>query len=159
MSRLHNIEDMEFGYDSERQLYTWKKGRNYRLSQDYTTYEFECRCDIKTCEDQIVSKELIIRLQTLRDQMDEPIRINSGYRCKEHQEILSRRGFKTAKKSMHLVGGAVDIQPARGGSGSDNSARFAKFLLLCEAQFEAIGIAKGWLHVDIRDDKKRRWTY
>lgn len=154
-----DIKEFDFGKNTELNLYTWKKGTDAKLSSNFTTYEFECRCNNPSCIDQIISIELVDKLQRLREALGEPIRINSGYRCQTHQEELTRKGLQTAQKSTHVIGHAADIQRARGDSGKDATIRFNKLLTICETLFKAIGIGSGWLHVDLRSDKKRRWTY
>jgi len=158
MANTKNIDELNFGYSSESDLYRWIKGKEYKLSDNFSTYEFECKCDRKDCREQLLRKEMVIKLQKMREQTNEPIRINSGYRCKEYQEKLRKKGLPTAKKiSQHSLGGAADITPAR--VGGSPGPRFAKFTIIAEGLFDAIGYGKGWLHIDMREDKKRSWTY
>lgn len=127
-------------------MLTWNRGVIKPLSQNFSTKEFTCPCGI--CRDQRVSKALIDKLQRIRDVVG-PITVTSGFRCALYQEALKKRGYKTAKKSMHLEGQAADIV----------AADMDKLLEECEKEFQAIGIAKNFLHVDLRTDKKRRWAY
>jgi len=158
MSNTRHIDELNFGYSCDSDLYRWNKGKEYKLSDNFSTYEFECSCDRKDCREQFLRKGLVDKLQLMRDQTNEPIRVNSGYRCKEYQEKLRKKGLPTAKKvSQHELGGAVDITSAR--TGGNPGPRFAKFTIIAEGLFDAIGYAKGWLHVDMRSDKKRTWTY
>ena len=153
-----HIDDFSFGYNPQTGLYTWPKGKDYKLSDNLTTYEFECKCDNTSCHVQKISKTLVTRLQQLRDQSEGPLRINSGYRCATYQLKLARQGLKTAKKtSQHELGAAADVMPAR--AGGNFGKRFNKFVLITEGIFKAIGYGNGWLHVDVRDDVTRHWTY
>jgi uncharacterized protein YcbK (DUF882 family) len=81
-----------------------------------------------------------------------PLRITSAFRCKEHQASLRKSGILTAVgTSTHELGDAADILAI--GKPID--------VVLAEApkHFKAIGIAKTFIHVDLRDDKERRWPY
>jgi uncharacterized protein YcbK (DUF882 family) len=49
-------------------------------------------------------KELAYHLQRLRDKLDKPIKINSGYRCAKHNKKIGG-----AKRSQHVLGNAADI--------------------------------------------------
>lgn len=49
-------------------------------------------------------KELATNLQVLRDEINAPITINSGYRSPQHNAKI-----KGAKRSQHLLGTACDI--------------------------------------------------
>jgi len=143
---------------SAPEFFEWYKGRDLMLSEHFSTYEFECACDYKDCKTQRIKIELVDRLERLRISLGEPLRINEGYRCKRYHEGLGKKGYKIAKKSQHLVGAAVDLRLARRG-GVDYSKRVDKFFKALPKLFKAIGKGKGWAHVDLRDDKERRWGY
>jgi uncharacterized protein YcbK (DUF882 family) len=49
-------------------------------------------------------KELAYHLQRLRDKLNVPIKINSGYRCELHNSLIGG-----SKNSQHLKGLASDI--------------------------------------------------
>lgn len=157
MSLLKSLKQKNYIDKAEPGFLHWVKENNKKLSEFFAAHEFECRCANKSCRIQKVNLELIERLERFRVEFGEPIRITNGYRCDAYQRDLARRGYKTAKKSQHLLGNAVDCLPAR--TSGDANKRFKKFLKIAEKHFNAIGIANGWIHVDIRDDKKRRWTY
>lgn len=133
--------------------YTWKKGEIYPFNKYFKTNEFSCQCKNKDCVEQKVSKELIAKLTGLREAINEPLTITSGFRCKAHQEEIRKSGQSTvvAKLSTHELGDAVDAKPTRT-SIKDFETIAAKF-------FMAIGIAKGFLHLDLRTGKIRRWLY
>lgn len=129
--------------------YFWQKGVNKPLSANFGTKEFTCQCSNSDCEWQMVSKELIEKLQRLRTNMDSGITITSGYRCEKHQAKLAMSGLQTAKNSQHVLGNAADI----------SSSNLSRLHLLSKGHFKAIGVAKTFLHVDLRSDKYRTWTY
>lgn len=131
-------------------IYHWPRGVQEKLSAYFWTSEFECHCGV--CPTQKVSPELLNKLDSLRAQLNEPLLINSGYRCHAYQLKLATEGLQTANGiSTHELGQAADISVrSMGGAGLAISA--SKY-------FAAIGIAMGWCHVDLRADKKRRWVY
>ena len=133
--------------------YVWNKNEVYPINKYFKTNEFSCQCKNPECVEQKASIELITRLTTLREQVQEPITITSGFRCEKHQAEVEASGVSTvvAKHSQHELGNAADIKPTR--------MQIDHFLQLSEKLFKAIGIAKTWLHVDLRDDKERRWYY
>lgn len=133
--------------------YIWKKGDVYPFNKYFKTSEFSCQCKLSSCVEQKASKELINKLTQLRESINEPLSITSGFRCREHQEEIRRSGVSTvvAKVSTHELGDAADVKPTRT-SIKDFETIAAKF-------FMAIGIAKTFLHLDLRSDKVRRWPY
>lgn len=133
--------------------YIWKKGNDIWINNWFKTKEFECRCTNKECVDQKIAVELIEKLTAIREYTKSPMRISSGFRCSKHQEAIRNSGTSTvvAKKSTHEKGDAADI--------SVSSLTTLNLLPVAEKQFKAIGIANNFLHVDLRDDKVRRWNY
>lgn len=132
--------------------YVWNKGENLALSKYFSTKEFSCQCSFTDCKKQKISKALITRLDALRVDCNQPLIITSGYRCTKHQEEIRKSGVSTvvAKKSTHELGDAVDAKPKDGD--------IQKFLPLAAKQFTSIGLAKNFLHLDLRPDY-RRWNY
>jgi uncharacterized protein YcbK (DUF882 family) len=133
--------------------YIWKKGDDLWINNWFKTKEFACKCTNKDCVDQKIAVELIERLTAIREYTKSPMRISSGFRCSKHQEAIRNSGTSTvvAKKSTHEKGDAADI--------SVSSLTTLNLLLVAEKQFKSIGIANNFLHVDLRDDKTRRWKY
>lgn len=128
---------------------TWKKGEKQKLGKFFSTVEFSCQCNKTTCVEQMISQELIDRLDKVREELGSPLTITSGYRCEEHQADLRKNIKGAAKTSQHTEGKAADVR----------AADMDKLLTLLEKHFKAIGIAKNFYHVDLRDDKIRRWNY
>lgn len=137
----------------ENGYYIWSKGENLWLNNWFKTKEFECKCNNKECKEQKISVELIDRLTKLRVEVNSPIRITSGFRCKKHQEEIRNSGVSTvvAQKSTHELGDAADI--------SVSSLIVPVTIPFAAKYFKSIGIANNFLHVDLRDDKVRRWNY
>lgn len=144
---------MENKIKIENGYYIWNKGENLWMNNWFKTKEFECKCTNKECIDQRISVELIDRLTKMRLEVNSPIRINSGFRCSKHQEAIRNSGVSTvvAKKSTHELGDAADI--------SVSSLIVPVTIPFAEKHFKSIGVANNFLHVDLRDDKVRRWKY
>lgn len=133
-------------------LIYWKRGEDVQLSEHFKAKEFECPCG--KCTDQQISRSLISKLEHVRHDFNEPISVNSGYRCPEHNAAVGGHSSST-----HLQGLAADIRP--------------KFLTtdsldqlydLCYSEFDNIGNGRnrGFIHVDDRPAKptgKRLWLY
>lgn len=126
--------------------YIWNKGDVYFFNKDqyFKSSEFACQCTNRDCKEQRINKELVSKLIELRKQINEPIIITSGFRCKKHQEQLRAQGVNTvvAKQSTHELGDAIDCKPTR--------MKIKDFLVFCAEKFEAIGIASNFLHLDMR---------
>ena len=99
---------------------------------------------------QMMSKELLSKLDMIREEFGKPIHINSGYRTEAHNESV---GGKPA--SSHLKGLAVDI------ACSASRDRFNLVNLFVKHGITRIGIAKNFIHIDIDGDKDPNviWTY
>ena len=133
--------------------FLFKKGENSPLSKHFTTKEFECQCANDDCIDQIIECSLIEKLEAIRQEIAIPIKVTSGFRCTKHQEALRNSGTLTvvAKKSTHELGQAADIKA---------QMPIDELEKVCAKHFQSIGIAKTFLHCDLRTDKpKRRWAY
>jgi uncharacterized protein YcbK (DUF882 family) len=104
--------------------------------------EFDC----PHCGKNWIDISLIRRLDALREEYGSPITVTSGYRCEAHNKAVGG-----VKVSEHTRGRGADV------SGKD----LDKLYELCQKHFKAVGDgrAKGFVHVDLRDDKVRRWTY
>lgn len=137
----------------ENGYYVWKKGEALWMGNWFKTTEFSCQCKNVDCVDQKISVDLINRLTKIRDYVKSPMRINSGYRCSKRQEEIRKSGTSTvvAKKSTHELGNAADI--------SVSSLTASELLKVAEYQFKSIGLARNFIHVDLRDDRVRRWDY
>lgn len=139
---------------TDDRYFYWKKGEVYNFNKYFNTNEFSCRCKFESCKEQKISKEMIECLTKLREDVNEPLTVTSGFRCSEYQQHLRKSGANTvvAKKSSHEEGEAADVVPAR--------MKIGFFEKIAAKYFDAIGIASNFLHLDTRRDKKnRRWNY
>lgn len=133
--------------------YVWKKGDTLALGPYFSTKEMTCRCNYPDCKKQRISKVLIEKLGAIRKEIKQPLIVTSAYRCVQYQAFLRAAGVSTvvAQLSQHELGNAADVVPKDG--------KLAGFEEVCAKQFEAIGLAKNFLHLDLRGGKKRRWNY
>lgn len=136
----------------EGDYYVWNKGESAMLSPYFSTSDFSCKCNFPDCKKQRISKTIIVRLDLIRKEVKQPIIVTSAYRCVKYQAFLRAAGINTvvAKVSQHELGNAVDAIPKDGD--------VQKFIPVCEKHFDSIGLAKNFLHLDLRNGK-RRWNY
>lgn len=139
-------------------FYYWNKDEKKEfLGKFFNIKEFSCQCDYEDCIEQKISKELIEKLDKLREACGCPLRITSGYRCGKHQNDLRNRGVNTvvAKKSSHEDGLAADVVC--------HGRLYGEFLQLADLFFDNVGLGINFLHLDVRprkaDGTKRRWKY
>jgi uncharacterized protein YcbK (DUF882 family) len=125
----------------------WKKGQYKKLGKYFSTKEFENGSD----KEFFIEQELIDKLDKLREEFGESLTITSGYRSPAYNKQIGG-----APSSQHCLGKAVDIRPT-----VSSKEKLDKLYLLCEKYFEAVGDGrnKGFVHVDLRVGKKRRWNY
>lgn len=113
-----------------------------QLTPNFTKDEFMCRC----CGENEIKQEFVEKLQQLRDLYGKRIRVTSGYRCVKNNQKVGGK-----PNSTHLQGIAADI------SGDDLNTLYK----CAESIFLAVGDgrARGFIHVDGRTDRRRRWSY
>ena len=106
--------------------------------------EFACQ---ETGENKIVP-EFIARLDELREAGNFPVHITSGYRSPEHSLEKAK-----IKPGTHAQGIAADIH-------ADNGIERRKIVEeALKLGFGGIGVAKTFVHVDIRTTGPVMWTY
>jgi uncharacterized protein YcbK (DUF882 family) len=93
--------------------------------------------------------ELIKNLQVLRDEVNRPISITSGYRSPEHNAKV-----KGAKNSQHIYGLAVDLK-VQGMTPKEVVPIIEKLIKDGKMKQGGIGIYPSWVHYDIRGTKAR----
>jgi len=77
------------------------KLNDIKISKDFRLYEFQS----PDTNQVLLDPELIIRLQGLRDLLEKPIIIDSGYRTPDHNKAVDGKQY-----SYHLLGKAADIR-------------------------------------------------
>lgn len=79
--------------------------RLMKLSQDFSMQEFMCHGIECACHGAVlVDMKLVELLQDLRNFLNEPVIVNSAFRCQVHNERVG--GFPT---SHHMYGLAADV--------------------------------------------------
>lgn len=128
-------------------MISWKKGHYKKLSKYFSSKEFENSTD----KEFYIEQGLLDKLDLVREELGEPITITSGYRSPKHNAKVGG-----SPSSQHCLGKAADIRPSK-----STKEKLDKLYLICEKYFEAVGDGRnrGFIHVDIRSGKKRRWNY
>lgn len=120
------------------------------MTKNFKRQEFNCKCG---CDMPLEVYENVIKLagqlQTLRDYVGRPIKINSAYRCPKHNKKIG--GSKT---SQHLLGKAADI--------TVQSLKPAEVFIIIEDLIDmgemlqgGLGLYDTFVHYDIRKIKSR----
>ena len=127
--------------------------RNFRLYEFFFSQTAIDNGIDNTTEDEEVIysiKRLCTKLlQPLRDQLNTNITINSGYRCKELNELVG--GVAT---SQHCLGKAADIV-ARGVS----PIMVAKAVLDAKLPFDQMIVYPTFVHVSLRYSNRKQFLY
>lgn len=82
---------------------TYKKGQKTKLSNNFTSLEFDCHGN-GCCSETIINPKLVEYVQKIRDHFGKPITVTSGYRC-----LVHNRNVGGATGSRHSKGDAADI--------------------------------------------------
>jgi uncharacterized protein YcbK (DUF882 family) len=120
-----------------------QNNKNERLSPNFVSDEFKCKCG--KCPSSFISEELIEELEYIRTYFNAPVKINSGYRCPQHNSAIGG-----ASKSQHMFGRAADIDIL--GVSPD---KVQEYLLNRHPDKFGIGSYKTFTHIDVRDNKAR----
>lgn len=118
-------------------------------TKNFSPSEFKCKCG---CNTNLAQQELVNRLQRVRDKINQPIKINSAYRCPEHNKAVGGK-----ENSAHVKGLAVDIECPK-------HSTYYRWLLinaLLHTGFVRIGIGDNYIHADIDTTlpQEQIWVY
>ena len=124
------------------------------MTQNFKKHEFDCSCG---CEMPLTVElnvqRLAEELQYIRNYIQRPITINSGYRCESYNNTIPG----SSSRSQHVLGKASDIVV----SGMNSTQVFEQ---LDELQHKGkihtggMGLYDTFVHYDIRGYRKR-WNY
>jgi len=121
-----------------------------KLTKNFSLSEFECKGGCKIPNDVFENiKLLAIHLQAFRDVFNEPITINSSYRCVEHNSSVG--GSKT---SQHLLGKAADIT-IKGYTPDEVADKIELLHSENRNRTNGLGRYNTFTHVDIRNNYAR----
>ncbi len=113
------------------------------ISPYFNLSEFACPC----CKKIMLHPKLLVKLIELRNVLERPVYITSGYRCfKYNQEVGG------IVNSYHCIGLAADIKV--------KDINLITLLEICEnIDFNGIGFYenKNFLHLDVRPTRRARW--
>ena len=127
---------------------TYKKGQKTKLSENFSSLEFDCHGS-GCCSETIINPKLVEYVQKIRDHFGKSITVTSGYRCPVHNKRIGG-----ATGSRHSKGDAADIVVQ--GVTPREVAKYAESIGI-----KGIGLyetsADGYFtHIDTRD-KKSFW--
>lgn len=124
-----------------------------KLTKNFSLEEFNCK-DGSTIPDELLSnvQELAEQLQILRDFIDKPITINSGYRSPSHNKRI-----KGKSRSQHLLAKAADIKVS-GISPREIHGIISELIKDGRMKEGGLGKYTTFTHYDIGfNGRKRRW--
>ena len=113
------------------------------IAPHFNLSEFACPC----CHKVMLHPLLLLKLVALRNVLEKPVYITSGYRCPSYNRKVGGVG-----NSYHLIGLAADIQA--------KDINLMELLAYAEEiDFTGIGFyeKKNFLHLDVRPTSKSRW--
>jgi hypothetical protein len=107
------------------------------LSPNFSKSEFACKCGCGFgAKDGDVSAGLVVLLEKIRQDVGGPVRLTSGCRCEKHN------------RDIQVEGGRYRFMVAQSAFSHDA---------------EGVGIAKGFVHVDVHDGSSKprpsSWSY
>lgn len=127
------------------------------MINEYFKYrEFDCKCGKCERPQGVPSQELIEILTKIRKHYNQPVIINSGYRCEAHNKAVGG-----SAKSQHFKGSAVDFIV------KNTPTESVWEYVLKNWGDSPLGLAikrnknniyAGFVHIDTRG-KKARWEY
>jgi zinc D-Ala-D-Ala carboxypeptidase len=120
------------------------------LSKNFSRSEFACKGRACCNHSAPIHPVLVEALQELRDQVNVPLSITSGFRCNKHNKDIGG-----ALKSLHTLGMAVDVACTWGAVSPEKLAQAAKNIPAFEQG--GIGVYPSWVHLDVRTSGKARW--
>jgi len=116
---------------------------NLKVAKHFNLSEFTCPC----CNLVMLHPKLLGKLVELRNILERPVYITSGYRCFKYNQKVGG-----VANSYHLIGLAADIKV--------KDINLIELLGYAEEiDFAGIGLyeKKNFLHLDVRPTKRSRW--
>jgi uncharacterized protein YcbK (DUF882 family) len=121
-----------------------------KLTRNFNLNEFNCHDGTLVPEDLLPNVlELAKNLQVLRDEIKQPIRINSGYRHKAYNKKIGG-----APLSTHITAKAADIN-VKSLTPKQLAAVIERLIKAGKMKQGGVGIYPGWVHYDIRGIRAR----
>ena len=122
------------------------------MSYFFSSAETKCKCG---CDIDNVASQLLNKLDHTRSIYGEAITLSSCCRCIDHNDAVGGSPTSSHITTSQSKSTAADIVC------KDSEARYGLITALLEAGFTRIGIADGFLHVDVDNRKSPNviWTY
>lgn len=115
--------------------------------ENFKPEHFVCKCEGLCDHGDEIDRDLVAGLQLIRDEIGEPLYVNSGVRCPEHNK--NEGGMES---SRHLFGLAADVWAL--GKIPEELAAIAekqeRFIL------GGVGLYNSFVHLDVRG-RRARW--
>lgn len=127
---------------------TYKKGQKTKLSDNFSSIEFDCH-GVGCCSETIINPKLVEYVQKIRDHFGKSITVTSGYRCPVHN-----RNVGGATGSRHSKGDAADIVVQ--GVAPRDVAKYAESIGVKGIGLYETSADGHFTHIDTRD-KKSFW--
>jgi len=112
----------------------------------FSRKELECPCGCGECD---MDDMFLERLDMLRYRYNRPIRLNSAYRCQEHNGSVGG-----VSDSAHTKGLAVDIK-------ANTQEKYWLMKYAFELGFRGVGQGKSFIHFDdeMKEPRPNVWEY
>lgn len=108
-----------------------------------------CTCGSILCDKRSVNQQVLNRVQQIRNDVRKPLTVNSGGRCQYHPDEIHRA---TPADHQNCCGIDITVQ------GGEMRGQLVAMGL--DYGFNAIGVAKNFVHLGFREDCKLvMWTY
>ena len=126
-----------------------------KLTNNFSKKEFDSKDGAEMPNDVLMNvQKLASQLQILRNNINKPITINSGYRSPEHNDSIKN----SSSNSQHILGKAADIK-VKGISTRILAALIEDLINDGDMLQGGLGIYDTFVHYDVAKGKKRRWDY
>ena len=128
----------------------FKKGFRTPITRNFASTEWDCNCKRESCTVTLIDVDHVAAVQSIRDSLGKSVKINSGFRCVEHNKAEGG-----ATNSRHLVSDATDI--VIDGMTPDEVAEYCDGL-----GFHGLGRYDTFTHIDSRplgNKGKARWDF
>ncbi len=127
-----------------------------QLSEHFSASEFACQCGCGFGTNPgDVSEDLLWLLEDMREELERPIVITSGCRCKYHNGAVGG-----VVNSRHVTGEAADVRVVSG----RGRYEMIQAVYSCCLGDGGIGVAKTFIHVDVHPGspecpRPSAWSY
>lgn len=125
------------------------------ISDNFTSEEFACKGKNCCGHSAPISKSLVLALELLRAEVQSPLTVNSGFRCRVHNKEIGG-----ADKSKHCLGIASDIKTPKHLTDKQFFDICCNLKVGSHKLFGGVGLYEGRVHVDTRvnnDAHQSQW--